>query len=129
MAAGILIEASRASDPRLRLALGAALLEGAAKKGKGKAKEGRSAAPDRGVLAVRLRAMHSLLRDLAVLSDRASDAVLVNADLRADLEPLVAAWDRDRIVRAFASVGRALTAVERHNASSKIVVDWLAFQL
>ena len=80
-------------------------------------------------MAVRLRAMHSLLRDLAVLSDRASDAVLVNADLRADLEPLVAAWDRDRIVRAFASVGRALTAVERHNASSKIVVDWLAFQL
>lgn len=129
VAAGILIEASRASDPRLRLALGAALLEGAAKKGKGKAKDGRSAAPDRGVLAVRLRAMHSLLRDLAVLSDRASDAVLVNADLRADLEPLVAAWDRDRLVRAFASVGRALTAVERHNASSKIVVDWLAFQL
>jgi DNA polymerase III subunit delta' len=128
VAAGVLIEASRAHDPRMRLALGAALLEGAAKKSKGKQKETKAAGPDRGVLAIRLRAMHSLLRDLAVLSDRASDAALVNPDLRTDLEPIIGDWDRERIARGFSSVGRALAAVER-NASSKIVVDWLAFQL
>ena len=109
--------------------LGAALLEGAAKKNKGKQRENKSAGPDRGVLAVRLKAMHSLLRDMAVLSDRGSEAALVNPDLRAELEPLVGDWDRERIARGFVSVGRALAAVERHNASSKIVVDWLAFQL
>jgi DNA polymerase-3 subunit delta' len=129
VAAGVLMEAGRATDPRLRLALGAALIEGAGKKGKGKQREGKAATPDRGVLAVRLRAMQSLLRDLAVLSSRASDAELVNLDLRAELEPLAGHWDRDRVARAFIAVGRALSAVERHNASSKIVVDWLAFQL
>ncbi len=128
VATGILMEASRVSDPRLRLALGAALIEGAAKKGK-KQREGKAGTPDRGVLADRLRAMQSLLRDLAVLSSRAPDADLVNLDLRAELEPLAGHWHRDRTERAFTAVGRALAAVERHNASSKIVADWLAFQL
>ncbi len=128
VAAGILIEASRAADPRLRLACGAALIEGAAKKGK-KQRESKSGTPDRAVLAVRLRALQALLRDLAVLTTRAPEAALVNPDLRADLEPLARAWDRDRVARAYAAVGRALAAVERHNASTKIVADWLAFQL
>ncbi len=128
VAAGILIEAGRAGDAQHRKALALALLEGAAKKGKGQ-REAKAGTPDRSVLAVRLRAMLSLLRDLAVLSTRAPDAALVNADLRADLEPLAGVWDRDRIARAFSAVGRALSAVERHHASSKIVVDWLAFQL
>ena len=129
VATAVLAEASREADPRLRLALGKALLEGASKKGKGKDRDAKAGAADRGVLAVRLRAMLSLLRDLAVISTRAPEAALVNLDLRKDLEPLAGAWDQDRLARAFSAIGRALTAVERHNASPKIVVDWLAFQL
>jgi DNA polymerase III subunit delta' len=128
VATAVLAEVSRGADTQLRKALAQTLLEGASKKGKGK-RQAKAGAPDRGVLAVRLRAMYSLLRDLAVLSTRAPETALVNLDLRTDLEPLAGAWDRDRIARAFAAVGRALAAVERHNASSKIVVDWLAFQL
>jgi len=129
VATAILSEASRGTDPRARLALGAALLAGASKKGKGKERDAKAGAADRGALAVRLRAMLSLLRDLAVISTRAPDAALVNLDLRTELEPLAGAWDQDRLARAFSAIGRALTAVERQNASPKIVVDWLAFQL
>lgn len=128
VAAAVLIGAGAGADPKHRLALGAALLAGATKKGKGRDRDSATS-PDRGALAVRLRAMQSLLRDLAVLSTRAPDAALVNLDLRAELEPLSGTWDQHRLARAFAAVGRALTAVERHSASSKIVVDWLAFQL
>jgi len=125
VAAAILIEAARAVDPRTRLAVGAALLQAGGKKGK----DGKSAGVERGALAVRLRALASLLRDVAILSTRGPDQALVNLDLRGDLEPLARHYDRDRLGRAFAAVGRALAAVERHNASPKIVVDWLAFQL
>jgi DNA polymerase III delta' subunit len=132
VATGILIEASRRGDARRQFALGAALLEGAGKKPKGKGKaaasDDRAVAPDRAVLAVRLRAMQSLLRDLALLAEGASGSPIVNADLRHELEPLTGDWGRERVSRAFVAVGRALSAVER-NASAKIVVDWLAFQL
>lgn len=129
VAAGVLVEASRARDPRVRLAIGAALREGAARKTRGKAKEARAAEVDRGVLAVRLRALHTLLRDVALLADGGAAAGLVNPDLRADLDTIVGEWNQERAARAFGAVGRALAAVERHNASPKIVVDWLAFQL
>ena len=79
-------------------------------------------------MAVRLRAMGSLLRDLAVLTTRAPETALVNLDLRADLEPLARHYDRDRLARAFSAVGRSLGALER-NASPKIVADWLVLQL
>ncbi len=127
VATAILVEAARASDPRTRLAVGAALLQGAGKKGKDK--EGKSPGADRRALAVRLRALGSLLRDVTVLTTRAPDAALVNLDLRADLEPLARIYDRDRLARAFSAVGRSLSVLERNNASPKIVVDWLAFQL
>lgn len=129
VATRILAGASRGADPKARLSLGKALLEGTSKKSKGKDGDAKAGAADRGALAVTLRAMLSLLRDLAVISTRAPEAALVNLDLRTDLEPLVGAWDHDRLARAFSAIGRALTAVERHNASPKIVVDWLAFQL
>lgn len=129
VAAGILLEVTRVRDARVRFAIGAALLEGAAKKPKGKAKEGKAPAADRNVLAIRLRALHALLRDLAVLSSGGPVSRLVNPDLLGELEPVAGAWDRERIARAFVAVGRALASVERHNASPKIVVDWLAFQL
>jgi DNA polymerase-3 subunit delta' len=125
VAAAVLIEAARAGDPRTRLAVGAALLQAGGRKGK----DGKGQGSERGALAVRLRALSSLLRDVTILTTRASEHALVNLDLRADLEPLARHYDRDRLGRAFSAVGRALTALERHNASPKIVVDWLAFQL
>ncbi|MCX6552035.1 MAG: DNA polymerase III subunit delta' [Acidobacteria bacterium] len=127
VATAILIEATRAADARGRLAVGAALLQTAGKKGK--EKDGKGQASDRGALAVRLRALSSLLRDVTLLTTRAPEQALVNLDLRAELEPVARYYDRDRLVRAFSAVGRALAALERHNASPKIVVDWLAFQL
>jgi len=126
-AADILARAARALDARGRLAVGAALLQAAGKQGKDK--EGKGPGADRGALAVRLRALGSLLRDVTVLTTRAPEAALVNLDLRADLEPLARIYDRDRLARAFSAVGRSLVVLERHNASPKIVVDWLAFQL
>jgi DNA polymerase-3 subunit delta' len=142
VAAAILLEAVRASDSRSRLAVGAALLQTARKKSKAKpggpqapgeavekAKDGKNQAADRGALAARLRAIGALLRDVAILTTRAPEDALVNLDLRAELEPLARRYDQDRLARAFSAVGRALAALERHNASPKIVVDWLAFQL
>jgi DNA polymerase-3 subunit delta' len=127
VAVAILIEAARTSDPRGKLAVGAALLQAGGKRGKDK--DGKGQGADRSALAVRLRALGALLRDVAILTTRAPEHALVNLDLRADLEPLARHYDRDRLARAFSAVGRALSALERNNASPKIVVDWLAFQL
>lgn len=125
VAAAILMEAARADDPRSRLAVGAALLQAGGKKGK----DGKGQGVERGALTVRLRTLSSLLRDVTILTTRASEQALVNLDLRGELEPLARHYDRDRLGRAFSAVGRALAALERNNASPKIVVDWLAFQL
>jgi DNA polymerase III subunit delta' len=127
--AAVLGEAARSTGTRERVAVGAALLRLAAKKGKRQDKGGKESGADRASLAARLRAMGSLLRDLAVLTTRAPEASLVNLDLRAELEPLARMYGRDRIGRAFSAVGRSLVALERHNASPKIVADWLALQL
>jgi DNA polymerase-3 subunit delta' len=83
---------------------------------------------DRDALAQTLRAVSSLLRDLGVLSARADDRSLANADLRQKLDALLRSFDRERILRGFSAVDRALDALGR-NASPKIVADWLAFQL
>jgi len=130
VAAAVLMEAARTTDVRARLAISAALLKSAGRKSKDtdKDKEGKSAGADRESVAVRLNALGSLLRDLAVLTTRAPGTALVNLDLRADLEPLARHYDRDRLARAFSAVGRSLGALER-NASPKIVADWLVLQL
>jgi hypothetical protein len=134
VAAAVLLETARTPDVRARLAVSAALLKSAGKKGRDtgrdaeREKEGKGAGTDRESVAERLRAMGSLLRDLAVLTTRAPEAALVNLDLRADLEPLARHYDRDRLARAFSAVGRSLSALER-NASPKIVADWLVLQL
>jgi DNA polymerase-3 subunit delta' len=136
VAAAVLSEAARTPDVRTRLAVSAALLKPAGRKGRDagtdadreKEKEGRTAGADRESVAGRLRAMGSLLRDLAVLTTRAPEAALVNLDLRAELEPLARHYDRERLARAFSAVGRSLSALERH-ASPKIVADWLVLQL
>jgi DNA polymerase-3 subunit delta' len=132
VAAAVLMETALTSDVRARLAVSAALLKTAGRKvkepGKDAEKDGKSGGADRASVAVRLLAMGSLLRDLAVLTSRAPETALVNLDLRADLEPLARHFDRDRIARAFSAVGRSLAALDR-NASPKIVADWLVLQL
>ncbi|MFO7693644.1 MAG: AAA family ATPase [Vicinamibacterales bacterium] len=128
VAAAVLMETARVSDVRARLAVSSALLKSAARKGRDSEKDGKGAAADRDSVAGRLRALGSLLRDLAVVTTRAPETALVNLDLRADLESLARHYDRDRLARAFSAVGRSLAALER-NASPKIVADWLVLQL
>ena len=115
-AAGLLETVATSRDPRRRLE-GAKALTGAARGGS-----------DREVLARRLHALSSILRDLGVLLSRADERCLANADLRPLLQRLVRSFDGERALRAFSAADRALWALER-NASPKIVADWLAFQI
>ena len=84
-------------------------------------------ASEREQLSLHLRAMASLLRDVALLGAGADPAALANADVRSDLERL-SAFGGDRGVRAFGAVDRALTALDRY-ASAKIVADWVLLQI
>lgn len=86
------------------------------------------AAVERDHLAVCLRALSSLLRDLGILATHADTRSLANTDLQADLGRLVDAFDSERSMRAFGAVDRALGALER-NASPKVVADWLVLQI
>jgi len=88
----------------------------------------RSSTADRATLADRLRAAASMVRDLGILSSRAEDAWLANGDIREQLESLGPAFAAGRVLRAFASIDRALWALDR-NASPKIVADWVAFEI
>ena len=88
----------------------------------------RTATADRATLADRLRAVSSMLRDLGILTSRAEHALLANADIQEQLDALLPAFAADRVLRAFSSVDRALSALER-NASPKIVADWVALEI
>lgn len=90
--------------------------------------KGGTPAEERDRTSARCRALASLLRDLGVLATGADRRVLANADLATELERLSQAFDRDRSLRAHASVDRALGALER-NASPKVVADWLVLQI
>jgi DNA polymerase-3 subunit delta' len=114
-AAEVLRHVAGAVDPRRRLDSGRML----------------AGSGDRDELRRRLRALASMVRDLAVigaLAAETNDGSLANADLRDMLGRLARSFDRERVSRAFAAIDRALEAVDR-NASPKIVADWLAFQL
>ena len=104
------------ADPWRRLA-GAKALAGAARGGS-----------DRAELARRLYALSSIVRDVGILLSRADESGLANTDIRPRLERLQRSFDRDRALRAFSAIDRALAALDR-NASPKIVADWLAFQI
>lgn len=84
-------------------------------------------AGDRDRLAVDLRAMASLLRDVELLATGTDEVMLVNKDVRPALERL-AGYGGERGIRAFSAVDRALAALDR-NAGVKIVADWVALQL
>jgi DNA polymerase-3 subunit delta' len=79
-------------------------------------------------LIQRLRAMPSLLRDVALLWTGSEPQAMVNADLVDSLVPLSDIYGGSRGVEAFESVGRALDAAERH-VNPKVVADWLACRL
>ena len=86
---------------------------------------------DRDEVRRRLRALASMVRDLGVLDAAAPEIearCLANADLGGPLRGLAGSFDRERVSRAFAAIDRALEAIDE-NANTKIVADWLAFQL
>jgi DNA polymerase III subunit delta' len=113
----VLEETARNSDPVRRIGLARDLSEG-----KG------TPAEERNRLAVRLRSLGSLLRDVGIIASRADRTMLANADLEKQLEKLSSSYDADRSLRAYAAVDRALTALDR-NASPKVVADWLLLEL
>ena len=79
-------------------------------------------------VAIILRLMASMLRDLEAINAGADRAVLANPLLSGDLEGLARAYSGDRARTAFGAVDRALTALER-NAGMKVVTEWLAVQM
>ncbi len=87
----------------------------------------RDAAVERREFAQRLRVLASMLRDVTLLASGADRAALANADLGARLEPLARTVAPRRGVAGFAVVGEALGAV--HNASLKVVADWVACRI
>ena len=113
----LLVETARSDDPARRISLARDLTGG-----KG------TPAQERSRLAVCLRSLGSLLRDVGVVATRADRATLANADLEPQIEALSASFDAERSLRAYAAVDRALGALER-NASPKVVADWLLLQL
>jgi predicted ATP-dependent protease len=85
-------------------------------------------AEERNRLAVHLRSLGSLLRDVGIIASGADRVMLANADLEAQLEKLSSAYHAERSLRAYAAVDRALAALDR-NASPKVVADWLLLEL
>lgn len=113
----ILEEAARNNDPVKRISLARELTD---VKG--------SPAEERNRLAVRLRSLGSLLRDVGIIATRADRSMLANTDLEKPLEQLASSFDAQRSRRAYAAVDRALAALDR-NASPKVVADWLLLEL
>ena len=114
----LLEDAARTSDPTRRLEAAKELT----------AAKGSGGAGERDQLAVCLRTVSSLLRDVGILASRGDARALANADLEPVLARLAATFDGDRAARAFSAVDRALAALER-NASPKVVADWLVLQI
>jgi DNA polymerase-3 subunit delta' len=115
----MLEQVAHATGPRSRL-LAAQAIVGKTQKGYG--------VGERESLAMHLRVLQTLLRDIGVLSTRAEGSPLANADLVKTLDGLCPAFDHARLVRAFTAVHRALDALGR-NGSPKIVADWIALQI
>lgn len=82
---------------------------------------------ERDLLALHLRAMSALLRDVELMTSGAGTGALANRDLAGALERL-SPFGGDRGRQAFQAVDRALASIERY-ANAKIVADWLVLQL
>ncbi|MFN7981872.1 MAG: DNA polymerase III subunit delta' [Vicinamibacterales bacterium] len=86
-----------------------------------------AASTERDQLAAYLRAMSTLLRDVAAVATTADRSLLANPDLVPALERLNAyAGDRGR--QAFVAIDKALAALDRYT-NAKLVADWLVLQL
>lgn len=113
----LLRNAAGRADTQSRVQAAATLYTGSSKKER-----------SREDLAVVLRLMASMLRDLEAINSGADRAILANPVLARDLEALARAFTGDRARDAFGAVDRALTALER-NAGTKVVSEWLAVQV
>ncbi len=117
LAMGLLQHAAGRADSQSRVQAASALHSGGSKKER-----------IREDVAIVLRLMASMLRDLEAINAGADRAVLANPLLTGDLEALARAYAGDRARAAFGAVDRALTALER-NAGTKVVTEWLAVQM
>jgi DNA polymerase-3 subunit delta' len=117
LAIGLLQHTAGRADAQSRVQAASALHSGGSKKER-----------TREDVAIVLRLMASMLRDLEAINAGADASVLANPLLAADLEPLARAYSGDRARAAFGAVDRALTALER-NAGTKVVTEWLAVQM
>ncbi|MBI3402983.1 MAG: AAA family ATPase [Acidobacteria bacterium] len=113
----VLAHAAAGADPARRLEGAKALLTKAG-----------SGAAERDHLALHLRAMAVLVRDVELLATRADARALANPDVQAALERLAPAYRGERGVRAFTAIDQALAAL-KGNAGAKVVADWLVLQL
>ena len=83
---------------------------------------------DRAEVALTLRLLSSMLRDIELLNAGADETLLANPSLRDRLQRLARAYAGDRARASFAAVDEAVVAVTR-NAGTKVVADWLAVNL
>lgn len=90
-------------------------------------RSGATPAEQREHLAVRLRAIGALLRDIELVSVNGDRRSLANPDKAESLGRL-AAFKGDRGIHAFEAIDEALLAI-RGNAGVKIVADWVATQI
>jgi DNA polymerase-3 subunit delta' len=113
----VLAELAATDDPRRRVDSAKELLTNT----------GGGGASDREQLAIHLRAMASLLRDVELIAARADRQTLANPDVESALGRLTA-FQGERGIRAFDAIDRALVALKQ-NAGIKIVADWVAMQI
>ena len=85
-------------------------------------------AAERERVAVCLRVLSSLLRDVGILSAGGDRRLLANPDDERALEAVARTFDSRRSAAAYEAVDQALVAIER-NVSPKVVAGWLALQL
>jgi DNA polymerase-3 subunit delta' len=79
-------------------------------------------------VALMLRMMASMLRDIELLNTSGGNPALSNPLAAADLEKLASRYAGSRARDAFVAVDRAAAALER-NAGTKVVSEWLALHL
>jgi len=117
LAMGLLRQTAGRADTQSRVQAASALHTGGSKKER-----------TREDVAIVLRLMASMLRDLEAINSGADRAGRANPLLTADLEGLARAYSGERARAAFGAVDRALAALER-NAGTKVVTEWLAVQM
>lgn len=117
VAVRVLAQAATSDDARRRIDTAKELV----------GKTGGPASSEREQLAVYLRAMASLLRDIEAIRAAADRRVLANPDLLPALERLTS-FSGDRGRKAFQAIDEALGALDRYT-NAKLVADWLVLQL